>query len=115
MQERDSGMDSDYSSDMTSITSSNYLHTIRGSRRYFPGLRKRFLTADIMVLFGIRTHYRTIWKSRSGWTNNILPCHLCLVQIFSSGYVVHFESSMSVPGQVITRLPSGVPRAELAC
>jgi hypothetical protein len=27
-------MDTDYSSDMTSITSSNYIHTYRGSRRY---------------------------------------------------------------------------------
>jgi hypothetical protein len=32
----DSGMESDYTSDMTSITSSNYFHTHRGSRRYYP-------------------------------------------------------------------------------
>jgi len=66
-----------------------------------------------MVLFVIRIPYRTTWKSRSGWTNNISPCHLCLGQIFSSGYVVHFESSMSVQGQVIPQLPSGVIRADL--
>jgi hypothetical protein len=61
----DSGVDTDFTSDMESITSSNYDWKVRGSRRYLPVVPNRDITESLTI----HTLFQTTMKKKHASTH----------------------------------------------